>query len=227
MLRDHGLLRIFWTNFHEVAPGVWRSNQPSPGRMAAFKARGIDTVLNLRGENGYSYHLFEAEAAGKLGMTLVDFRLRARKLPSRERIHALHRLFLTLDRPFVMHCKSGADRSGFAAALYLLMVEKRPVAEAQQQLHWRFVHFSRGPTGILDHFLRAFAEAEARSGIGFMRWLDEEYDPEALTVSFQRWLAENRRWWQPRFLTDPHDETVQGAGADDETGDDPREESTR
>ena len=33
-----------------------------------------------------------------------------------------------------MHCKSGADRAGLASALWLLHVERRPVAEAMKQL---------------------------------------------------------------------------------------------
>ena len=38
---DHGALRAIWRNLHEVAPGVWRSNQPSPGQLARLKAQGF------------------------------------------------------------------------------------------------------------------------------------------------------------------------------------------
>ena len=48
-LVDHAILRHHWTNMDEVAPGVWRSNQPTHARFKALKAMGIRTVINLRG----------------------------------------------------------------------------------------------------------------------------------------------------------------------------------
>ena len=62
-LADHGFLRVLWTNLYEIAPGVWRSNQPSPARLKRYHQMGIRTILNLRGKDRYSYYLFEHEAA--------------------------------------------------------------------------------------------------------------------------------------------------------------------
>ena len=33
---DHAVLRLFWTNQMEIAPGVFRSNHPTPGRFVRF-----------------------------------------------------------------------------------------------------------------------------------------------------------------------------------------------
>ncbi|MEI4487029.1 sulfur transferase domain-containing protein [Frigidibacter sp. MR17.14] len=199
-LKDHGILRALWANDHQVCPGVWRANQPSPERMRSWKARGIRTVLNLRGDRPESYWLLEAEAAEALGLDLVDVSLRARKLPTRERLLELEAVFRRVETPLVMHCKSGADRTGFAAALWLIMIEDRPVIEAMRELHWRFLHFRNGPTGVLDQFLRSYAAAEAATGIAFMDWVREVYDPAAVTAEFARWQAGRRRWL-PAFLT--------------------------
>ena len=49
IFKDHGFLRIWWHNLHEVAPGVWRSNQPGPSRVRAAAGMGIRTIINLRG----------------------------------------------------------------------------------------------------------------------------------------------------------------------------------
>ena len=62
-----------------------------------------------------------------------------------------------------MHCKSGADRAGFAAALYLLLQRRRPAEEAQEQLSWRYLHLRAGATGIL-HFLIDRYAADAADG---------------------------------------------------------------
>ena len=84
-------------------------------------AQGFKAVLNLRGATEYGSYLLEREACRAAGIELVDFKLTSRSLPSREEILALDAIFERLPRPFLMHCKSGADRAGFAAALYLML----------------------------------------------------------------------------------------------------------
>ena len=46
---DHAILRKVWTNFYPVAPGVYRSNQPTHERFVRLRDQGIKTILNLRG----------------------------------------------------------------------------------------------------------------------------------------------------------------------------------
>ena len=188
-LFDHAFLRVLWTNAAKVADGVYRSNQPSPARMKRLKARGIHTVLSLRGDNPLSFNVLEREAAEREGITLVSIRLHAKRLPSPETLIELEHLFRTLDKPFLLHCKSGSDRAGFASALYLMMIENRPVAGAARQLDWRFLHLKTTPTGVLDHFFRVYDAAHQQTGISLMDWVRSEYDPKAVTRSFKDWLA--------------------------------------
>lgn len=201
-LFDHGILRTFWTNFAQVADGVYRSNQPSPARMKRLKARGIRTVLSLRGDKPMSFNVLEREAANELGITLVSIRLYAKRVPSAETLIALEKLFRTLDKPLLIHCKSGADRAGFASALYQIVVENRPVAEAARQLHWRFLHRKSTWTGVLDYFLESYDEAYRKTGIGLMDWVRTEYDPKAMMRSFQCRLAERQGQPKPVFPPD-------------------------
>ena len=69
-LMDHAFFRVWWTNFAQVAPGVFRSNHPSPRRLARYKAKGIRGVLNLRGADEFSPWILEEEACHSLGLTL-------------------------------------------------------------------------------------------------------------------------------------------------------------
>ncbi len=48
-LLDHAYLRKFWHNFEEIAPGVYRANQPDAQRLAYYKSLGIRAILSLRG----------------------------------------------------------------------------------------------------------------------------------------------------------------------------------
>ena len=109
---DHGLLRKVWRNEHEVDGGVWRSSQPDPGMVRRLAGQGFKAILNLRGATEYGSYLLEREACRAAGIELVDFKLTSRALPSREEILALDAIFARLPRPFLMHCKSGADRAG-------------------------------------------------------------------------------------------------------------------
>jgi len=189
ILSDHAFLRVFWTNLYPVAPGVWRSNQPSPRQIAAHAQRGIRSILNLRGKSKQSFWLFEAEACAAHGLSLHDLNMSARKLPSRQILLQLHHLLTSLERPLLIHCKSGADRTGLAAALYLIWVEGRSVAEAQRQFSWRYMHLSTGPTGVLDHLLRYFARLAETRDISLLDWVRTEYDPAEVTASYKRWQA--------------------------------------
>jgi len=181
---DHGVLRILWTNFHPVAPGVFRSNQPSQRRLRHYAEQGIKAVLNLRGTSRYSYYLFERETCDALGLTLVDINLSATELPTLDTIWALENHFQTLPQPFVLHCKSGADRAGFAAALYLLLLADAPIAVAQRQLSFRYLHIKRSRKGILDYCLEKYRKRTESSAIPFRDWLMQEYDPKTITAEF-------------------------------------------
>ncbi|MDA0223567.1 MAG: tyrosine-protein phosphatase [Proteobacteria bacterium] len=181
---DHGVLRVLWRNFHEIDLGVYRSNQPSPRRLAQFRAMGVKTILNLRGVGEHSHYLFEKEACAELGLTLIDHTMFAADLVSRDNLIELEHLFRTIEKPFVMHCKSGADRTGLAAVLYLMVIKNQPVDQALDQLHWRFVHLKQSKNGILDFFFEAYQRDAAGRDISLSDWIRTEYDPQTLRAEY-------------------------------------------
>lgn len=191
LLVDHGFLREVYVHRHRVADGVWRSAQPGPKHLERFAADGVRTILNLRGprvECG-AYRL-EREACTRLGMTLIDFPIRSRSCLDRATVLAALDLWDGLDLPLVMHCKSGADRTGFMATLYLWQVRGVPLRQALAQLSWRYGHIRQAKTGVIDFFYESYLAAEAKSGIGFRTWIETEYDPQALNAAFkENWLA--------------------------------------
>ncbi len=180
---DHGFLRAAFPNRHTVVPGIWRSNQPSPRQLARWARRGLRTVLNVRGANTFGSYALEAEACRRLGIDLIDLRLRSRALPDPADIHALKRVFDTAERPLLIHCKSGADRAGLAAACFVLFAGGTP-AEAQAQLSLRYLHLRHAKTGILDQFVAAYAAHNAATPTPFLDWVDSHYDPAALRAGF-------------------------------------------
>jgi protein tyrosine/serine phosphatase len=191
---DHGVLRTFWHNFDQVADGVYRSNHPDHKRFEAYVALGIKTVLNLRGVAQQPHYLFEEESCEKLGLELVTVQMSARQAPKTERLILLLEAFETVERPFLLHCKSGADRTGLAAVIYLMVHEGQTLDQARHQLSFRFLHIRRTATGILDHFFDVYAARNAQSPIAIADWIKTEYDPEALTQSFADKQAALKPW---------------------------------
>jgi protein tyrosine/serine phosphatase len=183
-LFDHAWLRKVWTNFAEVAPGVYRSNQPDHARLCRLRDMGICTIVNLRGTPRQSHYLFEEESCRALGLTMVNLQLHARRPARRTELLALIETFRTAEKPLLIHCKSGADRAGLAAAIYLIAFEGRPVAEARRHLGLRYVHLKWTKTGICDHLLDVYEARAAASPIGFEDWIATEYDRDALAASF-------------------------------------------
>lgn len=181
---DQGIVRLFWTNAAEIAPGVFRSNQPDARRLARMRAQGLRAVLYLRGTDGSAPYRAERQACATLGLQFHSFNMSAHRLPPGDRLLALIDLFRRIERPFLLHCRAGADRTGLASAVYLLAIEGRSVAEAKAMLSLRFGHWSWSSTGVLDQMLHHFEADQRDSGIGFEAWLAEGYDPVAITARF-------------------------------------------
>ena len=108
-----------------------------------------------------------------------------RGAPERETILSSPEFFAGLDYPALVHCKSGADRAGFVAALYLLVHENKPLDEAMRQLGLRFGHFRFAKTGILDAFFERYRSEGQAKGIPFIEWAADIYDPVALERDFR------------------------------------------
>jgi protein tyrosine phosphatase (PTP) superfamily phosphohydrolase (DUF442 family) len=151
---DHEFLRHIWTNFDEIAPGVFRSNHPTRNRLEAYATLGIKSVLTLRGGETQPHQLLEVEACRQLGLTLHCLPMSAKSAPTLLQLNKAFDVFDTIKHPFLMHCKSGADRTGLLSAIYLLQYERAKIQAGKAQLSLRYLHIKRANSGILDFFYR-------------------------------------------------------------------------
>ncbi len=184
LLVDHAVFRTVWTNLAPVIPGrLYRSNHPTPGHLAAATRRlGLRTLVNLRGHRKCGSDALSRETAARLGLVHIDMAFESRGAPHRDRILRFAEIYRSLKLPALMHCKSGADRAGLASGL-AIMFEGGTAAEALKQLSWRFGHWSRARTGVLDaFFIRYAVQAEGR--VPFLDWVRTEYDEAALKRDF-------------------------------------------
>ena len=182
---DHAVFRTVWDNFHTVIPGkLYRCNHPTPSRLARLARRyHLQTLVNLRGHRRCGSDELSREAAARLGLQHIDMAFESRGAPHRERILRFHGLYQQMRFPALMHCKSGADRTGLAGGLAILF-EGGTAAEAMRQLSWRYGHFSTSPTGVLDAFFLHYA-ATAEGRVPFLDWVASDYDEVALRARFR------------------------------------------
>ncbi|MEM9169734.1 MAG: protein tyrosine phosphatase [Pseudomonadota bacterium] len=195
-LGDHGAVRLLYDNTHALERDVmWRTFQPSPAVLERWKARGVRTVVNLRGAADTGVYRLEEDACARLGMTLVDFRVYSREAPSADILHGARRLFNEIAYPAIMHCKSGADRVGMMSVLYRFFKQGRALDDALEQLSWRYGHVKQGKTGVIDRAFALYLEHARRSGVdlssvdAFFDWVDGPYDHKQVKAEF---LA---TWW--------------------------------
>lgn len=182
---DHGFLRVGFKNLHQVAEGMWRANQPQPHHLRYMKSElGLRTLINLRGESQKGYYLLEQEVCASLDVQLIDFKMFSRDIPTPQRIMEANALFDSIAYPAVMHCKSGADRTGITAALYLILKCGVPVETARKQLSLKYLHIRQGKTGVLDYYFDRYLADRERSGIGFLDWATDERNVSEIKSDF-------------------------------------------
>ena len=183
---DHAYLRLGFSNAHWISEELVRANQPWPHQIAEWKARGIRTIVNLRGGFDASFHALEKDACERLGLTFVNFTITSREVPSRDRVLGAKRLFETLEYPALMHCKSGADRAGIMSVLYMHFRKGQTIREALDQLSLKYLHIKQGNTGVLDYVFERYLAEGQPAGLTFTQWVESDaYDPVVMKKTFR------------------------------------------
>lgn len=150
---------LFGGNFHTVIVGqVYRAGQPTANELERIVGRyQIRTVLNLRGDNDEEeWYVEERAMARRLGVRLEGASIWGMLPASEEDLARLVDVLRPENCPILLHCCTGGDRTGMAAALALLLLSDASLAEARGQLKLRFGHNPYGPARchhlVLDHY---------------------------------------------------------------------------
>jgi protein tyrosine/serine phosphatase len=155
-------------NLHAVSEGVlYRSAQLSKAEIgSAARTYGIKSMLNLRGAHtGQAWYDDEIAASGELGIAHYDYPLSAKRLVTGGQIADILDIVRRAPKPLLIHCRSGADRSGLVAALYRFAETGASPAEADRELSLIYGHFPylTSRTRAMDDSFWAFVAEKARS----------------------------------------------------------------
>ena len=115
-------------NFHRVSEALYRGAQPTDEGMRQLQGMGIRTVVNLR-----SFHSDRDELKG-LDLRYEHIFMKAWH-PEREEV--VRFLKIAADpgnRPVLVHCQYGADRTGLMCAIYRVALQGWTKAEAADEM---------------------------------------------------------------------------------------------
>lgn len=151
--------KIFTGNLGVVQEGrIYRSAQLSADRLAAvLREKRIKSVLNLRGEHPETaWYREEADATHKAGAVHIDLALSSSEWLSRKQALALVETIETCDKPMIVHCWRGAERTGLASAFAELLRPGGTLADAEAQFSWRYLYFPAGDGVMTARHLEAY-----------------------------------------------------------------------
>lgn len=171
------LLLQYIYNFHPVIPHtVYRSNQLSSAQLASHaKKYQLQSIINLRGPfPDKQWYQAETRTAKENHILHYDIFLTSKELPSPQTLQRLVETLALAPRPLLLHCEGGADRSGLAAAIILLL-DNKPLEIVEKQASFRYFALQKESVG--KQFLSLYRAWLVKNGITqstrayFLTWL--------------------------------------------------------
>ena len=130
-------------NFYEVVPNkLYRSKQLDGETLGKYidKYR-FAAVINLRGINSdKKWWRDEKDICENRNVPFYNIAMSACRLPSKEEIKELIKIFENVKGPIYLHCQGGADRTGLATAIYMMLMQGKTNQEALRYLSIQYGH---------------------------------------------------------------------------------------
>jgi len=185
----------FLGNLAVVDPGqVMRSAQPTTQLTRWARDYQLKSVLNLRGGSPADWwYGQEIRSAFETGVTYYDLPLSATRRPTRRELLQLIDLLNHCPYPLLIHCKSGADRTGLASALYRMVRRGESPESALEAFSIEFGHIPFFGTEHLHEPLQEYSDWLKRNQLThepdrFRAWVRNDYrasDPPADPAAIQ------------------------------------------
>lgn len=172
-------------NFAIVEPGaLYRSGQMSPDGLArVVREHKIKTVFNLRGPHPeHVWYRGEQKATLDAGATQVDMALSSSEWMSRVQLRTLIQTLDAVERPLLVHCWRGSERTGLVMALSRLLEPGSTLEQARAEFSLRYLYARVGDGKIMAEHLDQYERWLRRQGLKhapehLRRWAEEGYQP--------------------------------------------------
>ncbi len=137
------------TNLYRVEPDLLRSAQPDVVGFKDLSALGIKSVLDLRAGHA------DAKEAGATVLRFLHIPMRAWSLHDDQVVAALKILADKSNRPLLVHCRQGADRTGAILAMYRVVVQGWTKEDAIREMNQGGYHHSSFFRNLDRYVMRA------------------------------------------------------------------------
>jgi protein tyrosine phosphatase (PTP) superfamily phosphohydrolase (DUF442 family) len=202
---------LFGSNVHTVIPGrVYRSAQLSQSQLERLIAQiGLRTVVNLRGCCPETpWYQDDARATCRMGINQEDLTFSARRYPHPGEVQRLLEVLDQAEYPLLFHCARGADRTGLASTLAVLLLTDQDLKVARRQLWLRYGHLAVGRTAVIDRFFDYYQQWLAQRGwehtpSRLREWVGAHYCPGPFRAEIRLVHPQPLRWpaGQSRVVT--------------------------
>jgi protein tyrosine/serine phosphatase len=168
--------------FNTVVEGrIYRSAQLSDDDLEKYiREKDIKTILNLAGSSDdKDWYKREREIAQKCNVKLYDVRISPHDLPEIDRLFSIINILIHAEKPLLIHCKKGVDRTGLVSALALSIEKDPPLHVVKKQFSLRYgvipVYRSAGPY-FFEQYERWLEETgRTHSKDILLSWITHEY----------------------------------------------------
>jgi protein tyrosine/serine phosphatase len=156
----------------EIDPGkVFRSGQLDPEALnKLILEKNIKTVINLRGEfPGQKWFDQEFLVTEQLNVALVSVNMILGSIPHRYSLLYLLESLRNAERPILIHCDTGIERTGEASAIYEMIYLRKSKDEAMKMLSKKFGYENGKSDPSKEYFINRLWVDET--------WANNDYDP--------------------------------------------------
>ena len=172
-------------NFGAVQPErIYRSGQmPASALAQTLRERRIKTVLNLRGSNPTeSWYRDEISTTREACATHVDIAMSSCLWMSRVQLQALVKTLDSAERPLLIHCAWGSERTGLVSAFAELLRPGGTLEDARAQFSIRYLFVRVNDGKVMAEHLDQYENWLRERGIehqpaNFHRWVDQGFQP--------------------------------------------------
>lgn len=161
-----GVYFFIYGNFHKVDANVYRSGQLFWFNLIYLKIFGIKSILNLRKIRRHKdkkWYKDEIVIANKLDIDMYEYPIGDREMISIDDMSKIVNIIKNAPKPILIHCKSGADRTSLATALYHYAInhDKDKAYSSLSIIYGHFPWFG-SKTVAMDKSLDLFIENKSK-----------------------------------------------------------------
>lgn len=175
------------SNFGTVRTGqIYRSGQMTARTLSeTVRDLGVKTVLNLRGPNpDHAWYRDERAASTEAGATQIDIAMSSCQWMSRAQLREVVRALDVAERPILVHCQWGSERTGLVSAFAELLRPGATLDDAAAQFTFRHMFLPVKDGKVMAAHFDRYAGWLARnrwdhSPERFRQWVDEGFVPES------------------------------------------------